>query len=168
MNEQTRHHLNQVNNVNDNPELVAVVQHDEGTGETVLLLNNQTLENGQVVDYRGKMFPVEFAVESMGTVPDETDHSVVDHYVSTEAWDPKHKTIVTTSQAVYGTKPGRTVVGAVVHLSVDGIDIQPDNGGLGSHVVCAPDVVLDRWAFTIPNTVWGFAAPKHGKRPPDD
>ena len=168
MNEQTRHHLNQVNNVNDNPELVAVVQHDEGTGETVLLLNGATTDSGEDVTAYGKSLPAVFGIESMGTVPDEADHSVVDHYVSTEAWDPKVKTIVSTSEAVYGKKPGRTVVGAVVHLSIGGVEIKPDNGGLGSHVVCAPDVVLDRWAFTIPNTVWGFAAPKHGKRPADD
>jgi hypothetical protein len=158
MNEETRAHLDKINNVNASPELVAVIQHDEGTGETVLLLNNQTLETGEEVDYRGTKFPAVFAINDMGTVPDEIDHSVIDHYVSTDAWDPIAKTIVTTSEAVYGKKPGRTIVGADVFLSIGNLVIgqDPFYKGKGSHVVCE-DVTLDRFAFTVPNTVWGFS-----------
>lgn len=155
--EQARKHLDEVNGINTEPELVAVVQYDEGKDEVVVLLNNETIENGGEVTYKGKKFPVEVEIFDVGEVPDEIDHSKVDHYISTEAWDKKAKTIVTTSEAVYATKPGRTVVDADLVLSVGGVNIlqQPDDAGKGSYVVCDKDVVLRRWRFVIPNTVWG-------------
>jgi hypothetical protein len=161
MNEQTKAHLDKINNVNTSPELVAVIQYDEATKEAVCLLNNQTLETGDEVDYRGTKFPVVFAINSLGSVPDEIDHSVIDHYISTDAWDPIAKTIVTTSETVYGKKPGRTIVGADVVLTIGDVAIEqePFYKGMGSHVIC-DDVTLDRFAFTVPNTVWGFREPK--------
>ena len=175
---QAQKHLNKINNVNDSPELVAVVQYDEGTKETVCLLNNQTLKHGDEVDYRGKKFQVGVMAESLGEVPDEVDHSKIDHVVSSEAWDPKELTNVTTSATFYGAKPGRTITGAVISLVIGGTVIKqaPEDAGKGSFVVCKPDegsdgepVILRRWRFVVPNTVWGFkAAPKPGKKPIDE
>ena len=109
MNEQMRKHLNQLNNVSNDPPLVAVVQYDEGAKEAVLLLGGQTIQDGEIVAYKGKQLPVTFKVENIGSVPDEEDYGHVHHYISTEAWDPRAKTIVTTSKPVYATRPGRTV-----------------------------------------------------------
>jgi hypothetical protein len=158
MNEQTKRHLDKINNINTSPELVAVIQYDEGTKEAVCLLNNQTLETGDEVDYRGKKFPVEFKINDMGTIPDEDDHDVAPTYISVDRWDSVLKTIVSYTTPVYAKRPGRTIVGADVILSIDGIDIKQEAfyRGKGSHVIC-DDVTLDRFAFTVPNTVWGFA-----------
>jgi hypothetical protein len=161
MNEQTRKHLDEINGISNDPELVAVVQLDEATDDVVVLLNNQTIEDGGEVDYMGKQFPVTVEVLDEGVVPDEIDMGTIIKYVSTEAYDHKHKTIVTTSVPVYGTKPGRTVEGADVVLSVGGVAIEqePDDAGHGSRVDCS-GVILRRWRFVVPNTVWGFKAGK--------
>lgn len=159
MNEQMRKHLNQLNNVSNDPPLVAVVQYDEGAKEAVLLLGGQTIQDGETVAYKGKQFPVTFKVENLGSVPDEEDYGHVHHYISTEAWDPRAKTIVTTSKPVYATRPGRTVVGATVSLSIGGKPVAPADDGLGSRVICTGDggpVTLRRWRFIVPNTVWGY------------
>jgi F0F1-type ATP synthase alpha subunit len=171
MNEQQKKHLNESNKVSTSPELVAVVQYDEDTMETVVLLNNQTIKDGDEVEYNGKKFLVEVDVEDVGEVPDEIDHSVVVRTISTDAWDEKEKAIITTHEAVYGTKPGRTIVDGIVDLSIGGVAIDPDNEGDGSHVICHGDegtITLDRWAFTVPNTVWGFKPAKSGKKPADE
>ena len=170
MNEQTKAHLDKINNVNTSPELVAVIQYDEATKEAVCLLNNQTIESGGEVDYRGKKFLVEFKINDMGTVPDEEDHDVNPTYISVDRWDPVLKTSVSYTTPVYAKRPGRTIVGADVFLAIGDIAIgqDPFYKGRGSHVVCKPDetsdgvaVVLDRFAFTIPNTVWGFKPVPH-------
>jgi hypothetical protein len=170
MNETTKAHLDKINNINTSPELVAVIQYDEGTKEAVCLLNNQTIESGGEVDYRGTKFPVAFAINGIGSVPDEDDHDVEPTYISIDRWDPVAKTIVSYTTPVYAKRPGRTVVGADVVLSIDGIDIKQEAfyRGRGSHVVCKPTetsdgvaVVLDRFAFTVPNTVWGFKPVPH-------
>ena len=157
MNEQTKKHLDKINNVNASPELVAVIQYDEGTKEAVCLLNNQTLETGDEVDYRGTKFPVVFAINSLGSVPDEDDHDVAPTYISIDRWDPVLKTIVSYTTPVYAKRPGRTIVGADIVLSIGGtaVEQEPFYRGKGSHVLCE-DLVLDRFAFTVPNTVWGF------------
>jgi hypothetical protein len=174
---QEQKHRLEASGVNTSPELVAVVQYDEGRKETVCLLNNQILKHGDEVDYRGKKFLVGVQVENPGTVPDEVDHSKIDHVVSSEAWDKKELTNVTTSATFYGTKPGRTVTGAVVSLVIGGARIEQskDDAGKGSLVVCKPDkeggepVILRRWRFVVPWTVFGFkAAPKPGKKPADE
>ena len=239
MNEQTKAHLDKINNVNTSPELVAVVQYEETTGTTVLLLNNQTLADGDEVDYRGKKFPVHFDIRNLGTIPDEPNMEAPWQFISVERWDPKLKTIVSYTTPYWGTgipahpvvdqsgnvikgaevpaipateatpeipavpatettaeipavpategtpevpatyeypqvpaipstmRPGHTVVGADVVLTIGGIAIAPANNGLGSHVICE-ELVLDRFAFTVPNTVWGFNAPKPGKKYADD
>jgi hypothetical protein len=236
---QKQRHLRQINGVSNSPALVAVVQHEETTGATVLLLNNQVLNDGDQVDYNGKQFPVSFAIENLGTVPDVPNMEAPWQFISVDRWDPIAKTIVSYTTPYWGPgipahpvvdqsgnvikgaevpaipategtpeipavpatndtpevpaipategtaevpatyeypqvpaipstmRPGSTVVGAVVHLTIGGIPIAPDNKGLGSHVLCE-DLALDRFAFTVPNTVWGFNAPKHGKRPADD
>ena len=167
---QTEKHRLERSGVNTSPELVAVVQYDENTKEAVLLLNNQILKDGDEVDYRGKKFPVALEVKFAGNVPDEVDHGVVDHYVSTDAWDAKQQTVVTTSEAVYAPKitGGRTVNAADVDLSVGGTALKIANGGKGGRTVCG-DVPLRRWAFNLPYTVLGFnAAPKSGKKPIDE
>lgn len=212
---QKQRHLRQINGVSNSPALVAVVQHEETTGATVLLLNNQVLNDGDQVDYNGKQFPVSFAIENLGTVPDVPNMEAPWQFISVDRWDPIAKTIVSYTTPYWGPgipahpvvdqsgnvikgaevpaipategtaevpatyeypqvpeipstmRPGSTVVGAVVHLTIGGIPIAPDNKGLGSHVLCE-DLVLDRFAFTVPNTVWGFNAPVSGKRPPDD
>src|SRR5664280_658945 len=106
----TKHRL-ESSGVNTSPELVPVVQYDENTKKAVVLLNDQIIEDGGEVDYRGKKFPVALAVKFAGNVPDEVDHGLVDHYVSTDAWDEKQKTVVTTSEAIYASKitGGRTI-----------------------------------------------------------
>jgi hypothetical protein len=166
MNEQTKRNLDRTNNVNTPPPLVAVIQYDEGTKEAVCLLNNQTIEDGGEVDYRGTRFPVRFGISDFGTVPDEDNRDIEPTYIGIDRWDPKLKEIVSYTTPVYEKRPGRTVVGAVVFLIIGGKDIEQEAfyRGRGSHVVC-DDVTLDRFNFTVPNTVWGFAPEHVGHRP---
>lgn len=212
---QAQRHLREINGISNSPALVAVVQHEETTDATVLLLNNQVLNDGDNVEYNGKQFPVHFAIENMGTVPDVPNMEAPWQFISIDRWDPIHKTIVSYTTPYWGPgipeqhltgipagrqvhvdtdeeghttttfvdvpgeldvvipaipstmKAGSTVVGAVVHLTIGGIPIAPDNKGLGSHVLCE-DLVLDRFAFTVPNTVWGFKDSTPGKRRADD
>jgi hypothetical protein len=197
---QAQKHNLQASNVNISHPLVGVVQHDETTNKTVLLLNNQVIENGGEVDYRGKKLAVNFGISNVGTVPDEPNMDAPWQFISIDRWDPIAKTIVSYTTPYWGPeipahpvvdengtiipdaevpaipstmRPGRTVVGAVVFLTVGGVAIKPDNHGLGSKVDCKPDetsdgvaVILDRWNFTIPWAVFGYSEPK--RFVPDD
>ena len=142
MNEQTRKHLAELNHLATSPSMVAGVQYDEASKEAVVLFGNQTLGDGDVLTYEGKQYSVHVVIKDLGDVPDEPDFTRVERYISTEAWDKRAKTIVTTSAPVYATRPGRTVYHADITLSIGGKNIPMDNGGLGSRVVCTANGAL--------------------------
>lgn len=168
MNEQQIAHLNRINGINTEPEIVAVVQKVEETGDVSLIIGGNSYKSGDYYDYKGKKYLVEFSIDFSGNVADDIDMSVIKGYISSEAYDRVHKTIVTTSTPIYGTKPGRTFRAADVKLFIDGKRIEQESfyRGMGSRVVCTDEdgtITLDRYAFKIPNTVFGSRPQKQGK-----
>jgi len=162
MSEQSKKHLNEVNDVVK--DLVAVVQYEETKDVLILQLNGQdiVLNDGVgEVEYHGKQYPVEVDVEDMGDVPDE---EVIDEKqpfkpLGVDTFDPIEKTTVTHPEANpfnFIKVPGRTVVDAVIYLTVNGKDCQqePYYAGKGSHVFCQDGTVLWRYAFVVPVRVF--------------
>lgn len=147
----TQRTLARLNNKNVDPELVAVVQYNETDDTTVLLLNNQEVTDGEGVVYKGKKFPVQLDLLTLGDVPDEVDYQTVVGYKSTEVFSKVYGTKVTTSVPVFGVKPGRTVYGARILLAIGGVSLTlPDQG---SRVVCT-GATYRRWSVTVPNALW--------------
>lgn len=168
MTEQQIAHLNKINGINTEPELQVVVQKVEETGDISLIVGNQSYKNGDFYTYKGKQYKLEFAINFAGNVASEIDTSVIERYISSEAYDKVHKTVVTTSIPVYGTKAGRTFRAADVKLVVGGVAVEqePFYKGMGSRVVCSDDegtITLDRYPFTIPSTVFGYKPASTGK-----
>jgi len=173
MNEQAKKHLNDVNgNAED---LVAVVQYEE-TKDVLSLLDlgekPVILEDGKgIVTYMGKEYPDEADIEDMGDVPDEEviDEAQPFKPLGVDTFDPIEKTTVTHPEAnpfKFKKVPGRTIVDAIIYLTVNGKDCwqAPYYAGKGSHVACADGTVLWRYAFVVP--VRTFTG--KGKSIPDD
>ena len=159
MNEQTRKHLDEVNgNAKD---LVAVVQYEE-TKDVLSLLDlgekPVILTDGVgTVTYKGKDYKVEVDIEDVGDLPDE---EVFDGFESYMVGN------ITYSRPKFKKVEGRTVVDAVIYLTVNGKNcVQEDYyRGKGSHVHCEDGTILWRYAFVVP--VRTFTG--KGKSKPDD
>ena len=164
MSEQSKKHLNDVNgNAKD---LVAVVQYEETKDVLTLQLNGQDIilvDGAGTVEYHDKQYPVDVDIEDMGDLPDE---EVFDGFKSVDKFDPVAKTTVSYTTPSFKKVEGRTVVGALIYLTVNGKDCKqaPYYAGKGSHVACADGTVLWRYAFVVP--VRTFTG--KGKSIPDD
>lgn len=164
MNEQTRKHLDEVNGVAK--DLVAVVQYEETKDVLTLQLNGQDIvmtDGVGEVEYHGKQYPVEVDIEDMGDLPDE---EVFDGFKSVDKFDPVAKTMVSYTTPSFKKVEGRTVVDAVIYLTVNGKNCVQENyyRGKGSHVHCEDGTILWRYAFIVP--VRTFTG--KGKSKPDD
>jgi hypothetical protein len=154
--------------------LVAVVQVDEINPSIVVLLNNDVVSfyNGRgVVNYMGKTLPVTIGINDLGDVPDE---KVFDGFESFKEFDKNAKpfpTEVTYSRPKFKFVPGRTVVGADVHLWINGVEVFQESyyEGKGSYVRCENGTIFRRFAFQVPSYVLeGTAKPSVTKRPKAD